>query len=122
MAYRLYTEDAFRNEMFVNTIPEIQRTNLASVVLQLKSLGVKNLLEFDFMDPPPQENILNSMYQLWIINAFDNTGDLTEAGRKMNEFPLDPSLAKMLISAEEQGCTAEVLVSWFFKNPKTQHH
>ncbi|CEP11000.1 hypothetical protein [Parasitella parasitica] len=109
VAYRLYTEDAYRNEMFVNTIPEIQRTNLASVVLQLKSLGVKNLLEFDFMDPPPQENILNSMYQLWIINAFDNTGELTDAGKKMNEFPLDPSLAKMLIAAEEQGCTAEVL-------------
>lgn len=96
--------------MFVNTIPEIQRTNLAAVVLQLKSLGVKNLLEFDFMDPPPQENILNSMYQLWIINAFDNTGELTDAGQKMNEFPLDPSLAKMLIAAHEQDCTAEVLV------------
>lgn len=97
--------------MFVNTIPEIQRTNLAAVVLQLKSLGVKNLLEFDFMDPPPQENILNSMYQLWIINAFDNTGELTDAGQKMNEFPLDPSLAKMLIAAHEQNCTAEVLVT-----------
>lgn len=112
VAYRLYTEDAFRNEMFVNTIPEIQRTNLSAVVLQLKSLGVKNLLEFDFMDPPPQENILNSMYQLWIINAFDNTGELTDAGQKMNEFPLDPSLAKMLIAAHEQNCTAEVLVNY----------
>ena len=61
-AYRLYTEFAFRDEMFPNTIPEIQRTNLANTVLLLKSLGVKNLLDFDFMDPPPQENILNSMY------------------------------------------------------------
>jgi len=52
--YRLYTEMAFRNEFFENTIPEIQRTNLANTVLLLKSLGVKNLLEFDFMDPPPQ--------------------------------------------------------------------
>jgi HrpA-like RNA helicase len=60
VAYRLYTEEAFRNEMFVNTIPEIQRTNLASVVLLLKSLGVKNLLEFDFMDPPPQVMTLES--------------------------------------------------------------
>lgn len=54
VAYRLYTEEAYRTEMFMNTIPEIQRTNLASVVLQLKCLGVKNLLDFDFMDPPPQ--------------------------------------------------------------------
>lgn len=45
---------AYRNDMFPNTIPEIQRTNLANTVLLLKSLGVKNLLEFDFMDPPPQ--------------------------------------------------------------------
>ncbi|KAF7723566.1 DEAH-box RNA helicase prp16 [Apophysomyces ossiformis] len=109
VAYRLFTQDAFLSEMFVNTIPEIQRTNLASVVLQLKSLGVKNLLEFDFMDPPPQDTILNSMYQLWILGALDNTGELTSSGSKMNEFPLDPSLAKMLITAEEQGCTAEVL-------------
>jgi pre-mRNA-splicing factor ATP-dependent RNA helicase DHX38/PRP16 len=52
--YRMYTEMAYRNELFENTIPEIQRTNLANTVLLLKSLGVKNLLEFDFMDPPPQ--------------------------------------------------------------------
>ena len=51
------------------------------------------------------------MYQLWILGALDNTGDLTPAGKRMNEFPLDPSLAKMLITAEELQCTAEVLVS-----------
>lgn len=58
--YRLYTEMAYRNEMFPNNIPEIQRTNLANTVLLLKSLGVKNLLEFDFMDPPPQVRIAAS--------------------------------------------------------------
>lgn len=52
------------------------------------------------------------MYQLWILGAFDNDGELTPVGAKMNEFPLDPSLAKMLITAEEQGCTAEVVVSF----------
>ncbi|KAJ3151226.1 DEAH-box RNA helicase prp16 [Geranomyces variabilis] len=107
--YRLYTEPAFRQEMFPNNIPEIQRTNLANVVLLLKSLGVQNTLEFDFMDPPPQDNILNSMYQLWILGALDNTGDLTKLGRTMVEFPLDPSLSKMLITAEQLGCSAEVL-------------
>ncbi|KND04589.1 uncharacterized protein SPPG_00308 [Spizellomyces punctatus DAOM BR117] len=107
--YRLYTESAFRSEMFQNNIPEIQRTNLANVVLLLKSLGVQNTLEFDFMDPPPQDNILNSMYQLWILGALDNTGDLTSLGRTMVEFPLDPSLSKMLITAEQLGCTEEVL-------------
>ncbi len=53
---------AFRNELFENTIPEIQRTNLANTVLLLKSLGVKNLLEFDFMDPPPQVSILRLFF------------------------------------------------------------
>lgn len=52
--YRMYTQAAYRSEMLVATIPEIQRTNLANVVLLLKSLGVENLLHFHFMDPPPQ--------------------------------------------------------------------
>ena len=80
------------------------------MVLLLKSLGVDNLLEFDFMDPPPQENIMNSMYQLWVLAALDNTGSLTKLGRKMVEFPLDPPLAKMLIFAENLGCTYEILI------------
>lgn len=108
-AYRLYTEIAFRDELFENTIPEIQRTNLANTVLLLKTLGVKNLLEFDFMDPPPQENILNSMYQLWVLGALDNVGELTSLGRKMANFPMDPALAKMLIVSVEHRCSAEVL-------------
>ncbi|KAI0327247.1 P-loop containing nucleoside triphosphate hydrolase protein [Cubamyces sp. BRFM 1775] len=107
--YRLYTEMAFRNEMFPNNIPEIQRTNLANTVLLLKSLGVKNLLEFDFMDPPPQANMLNSMYQLWVLGALDNVGDLTPIGRKMSEFPMEPSMAKMLIQSVEYKCSAEML-------------
>lgn len=69
--------------MLAGTVPEIQRTNLANVVLLLKSLGVDNLLDFHFMDPPPQDNILNSMYQLWILGALDNTGALTPLGREM---------------------------------------
>lgn len=48
---------------------------MGNVVLLLKSLGVENLLEFDFMDPPPQDNIMNSMYQLWVLAALDNTGE-----------------------------------------------
>lgn len=84
-------------EMLLATVPEIQRTNLANVVLLLKSLNVENLLEFDFMDPPPQDNLLQSMFNLWVLGALDNTGALTAAGRKMVEFPLDPALAKLLI-------------------------
>ena len=108
--YRLFTERQYVSELLANQVPEIQRTNLSNVVLLLKSLGVTNLLEFDFMDPPPQDNIMNSMYQLWVLGALDNAGALTPLGRKMVEFPLDPPLAKMLIFAETLGCTSEILI------------
>ena len=63
------------------------------------------------MDPPPQETIMSSMYQLWILGALDNTGSLTTMGRRMVEFPLDPPLSKMLLFAHEHGqCSAEVLI------------
>lgn len=54
------------------------------------------------------------MYQLWVLGALDNTGELTPLGRRMVEFPLDPSLSKMLIVSEELGCTAEILVCFNF--------
>lgn len=95
--------------MLLATVPELQRTNLANVVLLLKSLGVDDLLQFHFMDPPPQENMLNSMYQLWTLRALDNVGRLTELGRKMVEFPLDPTLSKLLITSVEMGCSSEIL-------------
>ena len=109
--FRLYTDRQFREELMETAVPEIQRTNLSNVVLLLKSLGVKNLLDFDFMDPPPEDNIMTSLYQLWILGAIDNTGDLTSLGRRMVEFPLDPPLSKMLLFAHEHGkCSSEVLI------------
>mgnify|MGYP000617316595 CR=1 FL=1 len=79
--FRLYTLTQYKNEMLTMTVPEIQRTNLSNVVLLLKSLNVDDLLSFHFMDPPPQDNMLNSMYSLWILNALDNTGRLTDKDR-----------------------------------------
>ncbi|KAK3394568.1 P-loop containing nucleoside triphosphate hydrolase protein [Podospora didyma] len=98
-AYRLFTEKAFRDEM----------TNLSNTVLLLKSLGVRDLLDFDFMDPPPQDTITTSLFDLWALGALDNIGELTELGRKMNAFPMDPSLAKLLITSEEYGCSEEMV-------------
>lgn len=108
-AFRLYTEKAFKEELYMQTIPEIQRTNLTNTVLLLKSLGVKNLLEFEFMDPPPQDTISTSLFDLWALGALDNLGDLTSLGRKMTLFPIDPSLSKLLITAEEYGCSEEMV-------------
>jgi pre-mRNA-splicing factor ATP-dependent RNA helicase DHX38/PRP16 len=61
------------------------------------------------MDPPPQETMINSMYQLWLLGALDELGRLTDKGRKMAQFPLDPPLAKMLLAANELECTEEIL-------------
>jgi len=74
-------------ELLAVTVPEIQRTNLGNVVLLLKSLNVDNLLHFDFMDPPPRDNILNSMFQLWVLGALDNTGGLTNLGARPARAP-----------------------------------
>ncbi|VDD81699.1 unnamed protein product [Mesocestoides corti] len=109
VAYRLYTIGQFEEEMLLSSVPEIQRTNLANVVLLLKSLGVRDLMRFHFMDPPPQDNILNSMCQLWVFGALDNTGGLTQLGRQMVEFPLDPALSKLLLVACDMGCSEEAL-------------
>lgn len=108
-AYRLYTEKAYQDELYIQTIPEIQRTNLANTVLLIKSLGVKDLLDFDFMDPPPQETITTSLFDLWALGALDNVGELTDLGSKMNAFPMDPSLAKLLITSVDYGCSEEMI-------------
>ncbi|GJD06313.1 Pre-mRNA-splicing factor ATP-dependent RNA helicase PRP16 [Galdieria sulphuraria] len=107
--YRLYTEYAFSHEMLPANVPEIQRTNLGHVVLLLKSLGVSDLLHFPFMDPPPPENIVKSMLGLWFLGALDGGGRLTDLGKRMSSFPLDPPLSAMILAGERFGCSDEVV-------------
>ncbi|XP_065285982.1 ATP-dependent RNA helicase DHX8 [Dermacentor albipictus] len=107
--YRLYTERAYRDEMLTTPVPEIQRTNLASTVLQLKAMGINDLLSFDFMDAPPTETLIMALEQLHSLSALDNEGLLTRLGRRMAEFPLSPNLAKMLIMSVHLGCSEEIL-------------
>ena len=76
--YRLYTYNAFKNEMLPDTVPEIQRTNLADTVLILKALGINDLLNFEFMDPPPTPNLVSAMEQLYYLGALDEEGLLTK--------------------------------------------
>ncbi len=107
--YHLYTRLQYESELLENTVPEIQRTNLGNVVLLLKSLGVENLLEFDFMDPPPQDTLIQSMFSLWVLGALDHAGRLTKMGENMVLFPLDPPLSKMLIYSMDLECSEEIL-------------
>lgn len=101
--FRLFTETAFKHELFPSPIPEIQRTNLSNVVLLLQSLGVDDISKFDFIDAPPAETTATSLFHLWALGALDDRGKLTRLGTRMVEFPLDPPLAKMLISTGEIG-------------------
>lgn len=82
-----------------NTYPEILRSNLGSVVLYLKKLGIDDLVHFDYMDPPAPETLMRALEQLNYLGALDDEGELTAIGHIMSEFPLDPMLSKMLVSA-----------------------
>lgn len=107
--FRLYTSHAYANELEENSIPEIQRTNLGNVVLMLKSLGINDLIHFDFMDPPPAETLIRALEQLYALGALNDQGELTKLGRRMAELPMDPMLSKMLIQSEKYQCSAEIL-------------
>eukprot|EP01134_Creolimax_fragrantissima_P004513 CFRG4513T1 len=108
-AFRLFTAWAYKNELEESTIPEIQRTNLSFVVLLLKSLGINDLVHFDFMDPPPAETLIRALEQMYALGAINARGELTKLGRKMAEFPVEPMLAKALIASEEYKCSEEIM-------------
>ncbi|KAI9343732.1 DEAD/DEAH box helicase [Zopfochytrium polystomum] len=108
VCYRLYTEEGFRS-LSENTEPEILRVNLANVLLTLKASGVEDVLNFDFLDPPPRAAIIRALEHLYALKALGNDGKITANGRKMAEFPVDPSLAKALLHAKDLGCTLEVI-------------
>ncbi|KAL8277312.1 hypothetical protein RQP46_010265 [Phenoliferia psychrophenolica] len=107
--YRLYTEAAYRNEMLPNPIPDIQRQNLAHTILMLKAMGINDLLNFNFMDPPPQQTMITALENLYALSALDEEGLLTRLGRKMADLPIEPPLAKMLIASVELECSEEIL-------------
>ncbi|KAM5345197.1 hypothetical protein ACJ41O_011059 [Fusarium nematophilum] len=107
--FRLYTEAAYQSEMLPTTIPEIQRQNLSNTILMLKAMGINDLLHFDFMDPPPINTMLTALEELYALSALDDEGLLTRLGRKMADFPLEPSLSKVLIAAVDLECSEEIL-------------
>jgi pre-mRNA-splicing factor ATP-dependent RNA helicase DHX16 len=70
----------------------------------LKSMGVENLVDFDFLDPPPHDMLVRGLEMLYALGALNDRGELTRLGRRMAEFPLEPMLAKMLIRSEHYRC------------------
>ncbi len=127
VAIRLYAEDDY-DARPAFTDPEILRTNLASVILQMTALGLGDVRRFPFLDPPDARQIADGTRLLEELQAFRSEGEspdegegrrgrrgrggrrLTGIGRTLARMPVDPRLGRMLLAADELGCTAEVLV------------
>ncbi|MDP2439473.1 MAG: oligonucleotide/oligosaccharide-binding fold domain-containing protein [archaeon] len=106
--FRLYTKWAFDHDLDMDPIPEIQRSNLCSVVLLLKSLGIDDLIHFDFIDRPPTETLMRALTDLYCLGALHNTGVLTKLGRQMIEIPLEPPMARTLLASHDHKVVLEI--------------
>lgn len=107
--YRLFREDDFEN-LASSAVPEMQRSCLAPVVLQLKSLGVDNILRFNFISPPPAQCLVNALELLFALGAINEKGSLTDpVGLQMAEFPLTPMFAKVILNSANFGCSEEII-------------
>lgn len=107
--YRLYTEAAFIG-LPEATVPEIQRSNLAPIILQLKALGIDNIARFDYLTPPPAELIIRALELLYSLGALDDYAKLTKPlGTRMTELAVEPMLAKCLLTASTFNCLSEML-------------
>ncbi|XP_052062494.1 probable ATP-dependent RNA helicase DHX35 isoform X1 [Mytilus californianus] len=108
-AYRLYTEESFQ-KLPLATVPEMQRSDLAPVVLQLKALGIINIIKFHFLSPPPAQNMVRGLELLYALDAIDEDCNLTSPlGLQMAEFPLTPMFSKMLLESGNFGCSEEAI-------------
>lgn len=106
---RLYSQEDFdaRPEF---TQPEIVRTNLTSVILRMKALGVGDIEKFSFLDAPDERQIKHAIRELTLIGALDDTENLTSIGKKMARYPVDPRFARIILAGAERACLREILV------------
>ena len=107
--YRLYPEKAYKQEMAATTEPEIQRQNLSHTILYLKAMGINDLMTFDFMDPPSAQSMVLALQELYSLLALNEEGYLTELGREMAQFPMEPRLSRSVLASIQLGCTNEIL-------------
>ena len=108
-SYQLYSEKFFKEDMKDYTVPEILRVNLANVILDLKHMNINDVINFDYMESPDRDAILQALKQLFLLDAIDEKGGITELGREMCRFPLEPSYSKALISSIMMGCSDEMI-------------
>jgi HrpA-like RNA helicase len=93
------------------TIPEIQRSNLLGVTLHMKHMGIDQLLDFEFIDPPQSHLLINAMIRLYMLEALDEEGKLTDLGKDMAALPVSPFLSRALVAAARQfNCSEELVI------------
>jgi RNA helicase HrpA len=105
--WRLYTESGFNNRPEFQT-PEIQRSNLAHVVLMMKKIGIEDVRSFEFIDPPEAKALEQAIDTLKALGALDENEQIAEIGETMAELPLEPHIARMVIEAEKHNCVKAV--------------
>ena len=106
---RLYSEEDYTGRQ-AYTQPEIQRSNLASVILQTKAFRLGAVETFPFLDPPRSEMIRDGYRTLHELGAIDTVGELTLLGRRLSRLPIDPRIGRILCAAEEYGCLSDALI------------
>ena len=106
---RLYSERDFESRPRF-TEPEILRTNLASVMIQMAAAGLGDVEDFPFIDPPDRRSIRDGAALLHELGAFEESGAITPLGRRLARLPVDPRIGRMIVAAEAEGCVREVLV------------
>ncbi len=106
---RLYAEEDYQQRE-AYTPPEILRSNLAAVILQLEALGLGAVAEFPFLDPPKPEAIRDGYKTLFELQAVDGESRLTPLGRTLHRLPVDPRIARLIVAAEHEHCLDEVLI------------
>lgn len=107
--YRLYTKKMFEQFLEV-TVPEIQRSNLSNIVLTLKAMGIDDVLNFDFLDRPESALLVDALRYLYLLSALDEDGKITEIGKQMSAFPLEPSYSRILIESVKYECSHETSI------------
>ncbi|KAJ5880631.1 ATP-dependent RNA helicase DHX35 [Penicillium subrubescens] len=107
--FRLYTQQTYE-QLPEATVPEIQRSNLAPIVMQLKALGIDNIVRFDFLTSPPAELVIRAFELLYSLGAVDDYAKLTKPmGTRMAELAVDPMMGKVLLAAPSFKCLSEIL-------------
>lgn len=106
--YRIYTEQSHAS-LPATSVPEILRVNLATVILTLKTIGITNILDFNYIERPSVDSLKRALSELWLLGALDTEGNLSDIGQKMALFPLSPFLSKTLILSDSKNCSREVM-------------